>query len=239
MAAVIQLAYTQREPISYGAATIMALLIISWMTLKPVFILDDPKEFLTILESPQPPPIPTTPRAEPIPSKTILSPVPVRSTVQVPVITEAPSQQAEMPAITSVPPASSKETARAPLVAPTPSQITQQDIKPETVKEALPNPAPSRLYESLLLAYLEQIKRYPSSREARQTRPQGPVKVWLEISRTGKLLDSGVMSSSGSNLLDSEALKTIRGGNFPPMPEDAFIGQSAHRFTATLKYTLD
>ncbi len=98
--------------------------------------------------------------------------------------------------------------------------------------------AVSQQYVAALLAYLERIKRYPTSREARLTRPQGSVQVWLEIDRQGRLLAAGVAASSGSNLLDAQALATLRAGQYPPFPEDAFAGASGHRFLATLKYTI-
>ena len=94
-------------------------------------------------------------------------------------------------------------------------------------------------YEASLRAYLERIKRYPTSREARQTRPRGVVKVWLELDRTGRLLDSGLTGSSGSNLLDGEALRTIRSGTYPAFPEGEYQGESRHRFTAELLYHID
>jgi protein TonB len=93
-------------------------------------------------------------------------------------------------------------------------------------------------YESILKAYLEKIKRYPSSREARLARPEGVVKLWLELSRTGELVAVGILESSGFNLLDSETLKTIKSGSFPAFPDGAFLGEATHKFIANMNYTL-
>jgi protein TonB len=93
-------------------------------------------------------------------------------------------------------------------------------------------------YESILRAYLEKIKRYPSSREARLARPEGIVRVWLELSRTGELIAVGILESSGFNLLDSETIKTIKSGTFPAFPDGAFIGETTHKFIANLNYTI-
>ena len=93
-------------------------------------------------------------------------------------------------------------------------------------------------YESILRAYLEKIKRYPSSREARLARPEGVVRVWLELSRTGELIAVGILESSGFNLLDSETIKTIKSGTFPAFPEGAFLGEATHKFIANLNYTI-
>jgi protein TonB len=93
-------------------------------------------------------------------------------------------------------------------------------------------------YEALLRAYLEKIKRYPSSREARLARPEGIVKVALELTRSGELISVSILESSGFNLLDSETIKTIKSGTFPPFPEAAFANQSSHKFIANMKYTV-
>ena len=94
-------------------------------------------------------------------------------------------------------------------------------------------------YLSQLVTYLEKIKRYPSSREARQSRPEGTVHLWLELNRLGQLLAAGVVNSSGFSVLDQEALKTVRTGQFPAMPESAFSGQTSHRFHVQLRYELN
>ena len=88
------------------------------------------------------------------------------------------------------------------------------------------------------MRYLESIKRYPSSREARQTRPAGVVTVWFELARTGRVIDAGIEKGSNSSLLDSEALKTVRAGNFPQFPEAVFASADKHRFSAHLSYEL-
>jgi protein TonB len=93
-------------------------------------------------------------------------------------------------------------------------------------------------YEAQILRYLESIKRYPSGREARQTRPAGTVTVWFDLSRAGRVLDAGIEKSSQSSLLDSEALKTVRTGNFPAYPEGVFANADKHRFSAHLSYEL-
>ncbi|MDQ6685634.1 MAG: energy transducer TonB, partial [Pseudomonadota bacterium] len=87
--------------------------------------------------------------------------------------------------------------------------------------------------------YLNGIKRYPSSREARQLRPTGTVRVWIEIDRSGKMLDAGVDTSSNSPILDQEALKTARSGRYPPFPEGAFAGLTFRRFVVAIEYILE
>jgi protein TonB len=114
----------------------------------------------------------------------------------------------------------------------------------EPPRAATPPPAVAQTvaqterYETQILRYLESIKRYPSSREARQTRPSGTVTVWFDLSRAGRVLAAGIEKSSNSSLLDSEALKTVRTGNFPVYPEGVFASVAVRRFSAHLSYEL-
>ena len=86
------------------------------------------------------------------------------------------------------------------------------------------------------LEHLNRIKRYPTSREARLTHPQGTVKLKILIQRDGSVTSVELVNSSGSNLLDNEALRTVKNTQFPPIPEDAFPGESNHFVIAALLY---
>ncbi|MGS0754234.1 TonB family protein, partial [Roseateles sp. GG27B] len=83
---------------------------------------------------------------------------------------------------------------------------------------------------------LNAAKRYPTSREARQLRPKGTVKVWLEIDRAGQILGAGIEASAGTLLLDNEALRTIRNVQYPAFPAEAFVGQASRRFIVSIEY---
>jgi hypothetical protein len=39
-------------------------------------------------------------------------------------------------------------------------------------------------------------------------------------------------------ILDAEAKKLLNLGTYPPFPADAFAGETTHRFTITLEYSL-
>lgn len=236
---LIQWAYPVRDPIAYVGAISLSVLALWLISHKQVSFVEDKHEFLASLESSPPPQIQSLPKVtEPV-AKPKLQPMVSLQPVPQPQIKEFVTQQTDAPA--TVPQQIASTPSVAPAVPPVlnASPVVKPEVKAEPPVNKTPSLNQSQVYEAQLLAYLEQIKRYPSSREARQTRPQGTVKVWLEINRTGQLLDAGVLHSSGSNLLDSEALKTIRGGNYPRMPEDVFVGQHAHRFSASLKYTVD
>jgi protein TonB len=88
-------------------------------------------------------------------------------------------------------------------------------------------------------AYLESIKHYPTSKEARLQRPRGSVTVWIVIDRSGGMKEAGIDESSGSLILDGAALSTVRNASYPGFPASAFQGQATHRFTVQLNYSMN
>jgi protein TonB len=94
-------------------------------------------------------------------------------------------------------------------------------------------------YERIIRGYLESIKRYPTSREARSQRPTGKVGIWLEVNRDGSLKDAGIAKTSDSIILDNAALATVRQGKFPSFPPEAYPGETSHRFSVSLEYNLE
>ena len=91
-------------------------------------------------------------------------------------------------------------------------------------------------YVNKVRAMLNSTKRYPTGRQASQQRPYGKVKVWFTVSRTGTLLDAGVLESSNSNLLDDAALASVRRGTYPSFPVNTWSGQGQHQFSADLEF---
>ena len=74
-------------------------------------------------------------------------------------------------------------------------------------------------YPSLLLAWLEPYKEYPS--RARARRQQGVVRLFIAIARNGNVLDARIESSAGSELLDQASLDMLeRAAPLPPLPDD-------------------
>jgi len=93
----------------------------------------------------------------------------------------------------------------------------------------------SASYTGKVRAYLNSIKRYPTSREASIQRPEGKVRIWFVLKRDGSLVDAGVEDSSNSILLDNAGLTTVRRGSMPPF-ESAFGSEETHRFTVDLEF---
>ena len=70
-----------------------------------------------------------------------------------------------------------------------------------------------------IVALLDRNKRYPESAQAR--REQGVVQVFFSLDRKGRLIESRVLRSSGSSLLDEEALALLlRAEPFPAPPRE-------------------
>lgn len=167
---------------------------------------------------------------------------------------QALPQQTTAPMAQSAPTVATQIAAAPSSTAPTETPVRSVENKPSlplppVAAPVLSPPAPMPVepakpsaaagYEAQLLAYLERIKRYPTSREARLSQPQGVVKLWLDISRSGALVAVGLLNSSGSNILDSEALRTVRTAQFPPFSDQVFPNEASHRFSVSLKYQIE
>jgi protein TonB len=232
MSAALAWTYEKRDPISYASAIFFGMLILWSIQFSALELSrNNELEMTAFIESPPAPEIiKPQEQVKKVVEKTELpkkQEMVMPKQVTSPFATEAPRElkQAETPV-----PIEKPQVHQAPPPAPPPIAIPTQAPASSSV---------SSVYEAQLRAYLEKIKRYPTSREARLTRPQGAVRVWLEISRSGQVLGAGVLSSSGSNLLDGEALKTLKNGFYPAFPDEAYVGESAHKFSATLSYTLE
>jgi protein TonB len=209
-----------------GLHALLAWALISGLARQMVEVIKAPIQTRLIEEvkPPPPPPPPVLPPPPNVPPPTLPQvpvPVVIPQVVPPPAVTQPPP-----PPVTAPPPppqaAPPVETIRAP--APAAAPATTQRATPE------------ELYGAGLRTYVNGIKRYPTSREARQLRPQGTVRLWIVIDRAGELKDSGVETSSGVLMLDNEALRTVRNGHFPAIPADAYAGQATVRFTFAIEY---
>jgi protein TonB len=183
------------------------------------------------LDDPTPPP---PPKVEPV-QKVQPQPVVKQEPLQLPLAkTPSPVDIPEPPKTQEVKP-----------LAPAPQPIVQPlpvPVQAPPVVEPLHKPQAVSLdsqYVGQLKAYLDKIKKYPSSREARLARPQGTVTLSLTISRSGQLMDVHVLNSSHSNILDAEAIKSVKTANLPAFPQDAFANEASHEFSVNLNYTLE
>jgi protein TonB len=90
-------------------------------------------------------------------------------------------------------------------------------------------------WKTQIVARLEQNKRYPE--EAQSRREQGVAQVFFSIDREGRVLESRVVRSSGSSILDEEALALLeRAAPYPPPP--AVLGGDHVDLTVPIRFNL-
>ena len=89
-------------------------------------------------------------------------------------------------------------------------------------------------YNALLSAWLQQHHEFPA--RAQRRKMYGETKVRFTIDRSGNLLDSEVVDSSGYKILDEAALATLkRASPLPPMPDE--MSGSEYNPIITLRFT--
>jgi protein TonB len=240
---MIEWLYPRRDPAAVALTLVSLGLAWALWRIAPVAVTSEPAIVETTVRLEELPPPPPPPPVPPPPAPPVAAPIPApaptpmpRPAPPAPTATPAPALAAE-PAPAPPAPAAPAPPAPTPPAPPTPL------APPPPAPAPPPLPAPSRSaddgYRGELRGYLNGIKRYPTSREARQLRPTGTVRVWIELDRAGQLLGAGIDTSSNSMLLDQEALRTVRGGRYPKFPDDAFQGQAFHRFVVPIEYVLD
>lgn len=228
-----------REPLSAANSAIVMLLLLLWFDA----LIPAPRRLPTSL-----PPIELT-LVEPVVEPQIPPPVkPLLAQPSLKAERSAPRAVAQsvVPAAT---PTAAGDFPVAPSAQPTPpSQAAQSaPFAPPAVAvvaPALATPPPpinsgyaaEAVYVGKVRAYLQSIKRYPTGREASLQRPAGTAVIWFSVRRNGDLADAGIETSSGAMLLDNTALATVRRGNYPPFPDEAWAGKEQQRFTVELDF---
>jgi protein TonB len=216
----------------WGFAVVVGLhLLVGWLLLsgtarKGLAVLKKPMEAVVIQEVIIPP-------APPPPPKEIRPPQPTQPNPMVPVPVvqpDVPVLEAQRPMETLSPPPPVAEKPVIPQVQP----VAPVAAPPDTSKAQVASMEAD--YVARVRAMLNSTKRYPTGRQASQQRPQGRVKVWFSLARGGALLDSGVMESSNSNLLDDAALAAVRRGTYPSFPNDTWPGEAQHKFSAEIEF---
>ena len=204
-----------------GLHVVVLWLLASGLGRKGMELIRKPMEAVVIQEVILPPPAPPPPKELPRPDPL----TPRSDSAPPPVVPELPAPTAAPTAALPV-----KEIAVPQVAQPLPPVAAPVDAgKPQAASLEAE-------YLGKVRAMLNSTKRYPTGRQASQTRPQGRVKVWFTLSRQGALLDAGVLESSNSNLLDDAALATVRRGSYPPFPADTWPAQEQHKFSAEIEF---
>jgi TonB family protein len=92
------------------------------------------------------------------------------------------------------------------------------------------------LYAAQLRADIDRRKHPPDSAQYRLHHPYGEVRVRFVVSRSGQPQAASIERSSGSAILDQEALQLVSSGHYPPMPAQAFVGETRHSFLVTIEF---
>lgn len=90
-------------------------------------------------------------------------------------------------------------------------------------------------WHSDVLQKLAKAKRYP--REALRYRAEGISQIKITVNEMGEVIEAVLLSSSGTRILDKEALATIRRASpFSAPPEHLLNNQRRHEFIAPITF---
>lgn len=186
--------------------------------------------------SPRLPPVtkPREPVLRPMAAPVVRATVPVIRSLspQLPIVSRQPLPVADFPAaaVEAPPrPLNQAAVARPTDLPKTAASMPEMAVKPDAkavrpVEMALPVKEPgrsevvSKAYFSKIRSHLERNKEYPAL--ALRGRLEGTVIVRFTIRNDGSVGSAGIVKSSGSNLLDQSALRTVQiSAPFPNPPE--------------------
>ena len=214
--------YRFRKFLSGPPAFVVMVVIVTTPITKVIEILTPKDETEINLSEPPPPPPPPPPKIEQLEVQKI-EPV-------------APAPPSDIITKESV------VTEVRPVAPEPPRQIETPRVEVSKPVQAAPRVDVNAIqfnYERIIRGYLESIKRYPTSREARSQRPTGTVTLWLEVGRDGSLRNAEISKSSDSIILDNAALASVRQGKFPAFPAEAYADELSRRFSVSLEYNLE
>lgn len=130
----------------------------------------------------------------------------------------------------AVPAQASSSTAPAPAAVHAPQAAPFNSETPST------DAAPAS-WQSQVLSHLARFKRYPG--DARQRKRAGAAWVRFRLDRDGKLLSSELVTSSGTVLLDREALQVLQRAQPLPVPPASVLHQGTVSVTLPVSFKLE
>ena len=130
------------------------------------------------------------------------------------------------------------ETAETPAVndAPAPSQDSESEAPSAPSREAAGTIEAQ--YAATLRTNIDARTVVPNSIEYRLSRPKGETRVNFILDREGSVLTANIARTSGSEILDRQAVNIVKTGRYPPFPQTAFSGEPRHSFLVTLEFHL-
>lgn len=91
-------------------------------------------------------------------------------------------------------------------------------------------------YAAGLRADINRRTYPPDSAQYRLHLPSGEVRVSFVVRRMGQGGAIRVVRSSGSSILDDQALSIVASGHYLPFPAKAFAGETEHGFVVTIEF---
>lgn len=129
-----------------------------------------------------------------------------------------------------------QQTASSAAMAPPQIPVTEQNVRSASqMGEARKNSQAILTYQKAIRLHVKKHQSY--SREARERELQGSAVVEFAIDRSGKLIDRKLRASSGSAVLDEEALSTVERSSPFPLPSDDAVGEVL-RFTLKIEFKM-
>ncbi|OFA02808.1 transport protein TonB [Janthinobacterium sp. HH107] len=119
---------------------------------------------------------------------------------------------------------------------PAPSSVRGPQAAPFDSDTPPASAAPAS-WQSRVLSHLAHFKRYPG--DARQRKRAGAAWVRFQVDRDGKLLASELVTSSGTVLLDREALQVLQRAQPLPAPPDKVLHQGTVTVTLPVSFKLE
>lgn len=165
-----------------------------------------------VVRKPKPKPLPPPETPPPVQPEPVLAPQPVEAPP--PVITAAPTATAAPKMVVPEPPPPP------PPPPPEPAGPSQADIN---------------AYSSQLHAEFRRNQRYPKMAQRRGV--QGDVDLLIGLNASGGVTSVSIAKSSGSSVLDKEAIKTVKRSNIQRLMPDILKGK-IDKITVTLSFKL-
>lgn len=164
-----------------------------------------------------------------------------------PKVPDPPVQQPPKPRpVRKKEPVHHEAPASLPLMAETAETPAVNDLAPPQDAESEAPAAPDRAaagtieaqYAATLRSNIDARTVVPDSIEYRLRRPKGETRVNFILDREGSVQEARIARTSGSDILDRQAVSIVKAGRYPPFPQAAFRGESRHSFLVTLEFHL-
>jgi protein TonB len=222
------------EPAIQAAAAALTAGLIALAVLAPIYppptLPEAPKPAqvtLSMVEEPPPPPPQPAPPPEPEP------PPPPPQVAPSPLPPPPPPRPRHIVRPRTPPPLRRVEQPDTP---PPPTTQPQSEAAPRPTVQAPENHSAEAAYVGRLHAIVERHTAPPDSPAYRLSHPSGEVVIAFSLSRGGDVSNVRVLRSSGSAILDRQALQIVAGQRYPAMPADVFAGAASHPFTVPVTF---